>query len=115
MFKRMVNVVEVLALVATAVFVVMLFANQPDDGGGGGAASDGTGAELYAANCARCHGSGGGGGFGPRLSGGQVVDAFPDAADEIEIVTEGEGSMPAFGNRLTPAEIADVVEYTRTL
>jgi mono/diheme cytochrome c family protein len=116
MFKRIVNTVEVLALLATVVFVIMLFANQSDDGGGGaGAAGSGPGAELYAANCARCHGSDGGGGIGPQLSDGQVADEFPDVADEIDVVTDGEGSMPAFGDRLSPTEIDDVVEYTRRL
>ena len=114
MFKRLVNAVEVLALLATAVFVIMLFANRPD-GGGGAAATEGPGAELYSANCARCHGSDGGGGFGPQLSDGQVVDEFPDVLDETAVVTDGEGSMPAFGDRLSPTEIDDVVEYTRSL
>ena len=113
MFKRFVNAVEILGLLATVVFVVMLFANQPDDGGAG--ADAGPGAELYSANCARCHGSDGGGGIGPQLSDGQVVEEFPDAAGEVEVVTDGRGSMPAFGDRLSPAEIDDVVEYTRTL
>ena len=120
MFKRVVNVVEVLALLATAVFVIMLFANQPDGpggagAGGGAAATEGPGAELYSANCARCHGSDGGGGLGPQLSDGRVVDEFPDVLDEIAVVTDGQGSMPAFGDRLSPTEIDGVVEYTRTL
>ncbi|MGH8986457.1 MAG: c-type cytochrome [Acidimicrobiia bacterium] len=111
MLKRFVNAVEILGLLATAVFVVMLFANQPDDGGGGG----GAGAELYSANCARCHGGDGGGGVGPQLSGGAVVDEFPDVEGEIEVVADGRGSMPSFGDRLSTAEIDQVVEYTRTL
>ncbi|HEX6312055.1 MAG TPA: cytochrome c [Acidimicrobiia bacterium] len=114
MFRRFVNAAEVLALLAAAVFVVMLFANQPDDGGRGGGAAAGPGAELYAANCARCHGAEGGGGIGPRLSDGAVVEAFPDAADEVVVVTDGRGSMPSFAERLSAAEIRDVVEYTRT-
>ena len=36
MFKRIVNVVEVLAVIAAAVFLVLLFTNEPDSGGGGG-------------------------------------------------------------------------------
>ena len=115
MFKRFVNAVEVLGLLAIVVFVVMLFANQPDDGGSGGASTGGPGAGVYSANCARCHGSDGGGGIGPQLSDGQVVEEFPDIAGEVEVVTDGRGSMPAFGDRLSPAEIDDVVEYTRTL
>jgi len=114
MFTRFVNAVEILGLLAIAVFVVMLFANEPDAGGGAGAGG-GPGADLYAANCARCHGSDGGGGVGPQLSDGQVVAAFPDVEAEIEVVTDGRGSMPAFGDRLSSAEIDQVVAFTRTL
>jgi cytochrome c6 len=113
MFKRVVNVVEVLALAAAAVFVVMLFANQPGDGAD--ASGGGPGAALYGDNCAGCHGSDGGGGVGPQLSDGAVVEAFPEVAGEVEVVTDGRGSMPSFGDRLSPAEIDQVVAYTRTL
>jgi len=115
MFKRFVNAVEIVGLLAVGVFVVMLFVNEPDGGDAASAGGGGPGAELYSANCARCHGSDGGGGVGPQLSDGQVVDAFPDAEDEIEVVTDGQGSMPSFGDRLSPTEIDQVVEYTRTL
>jgi mono/diheme cytochrome c family protein len=112
MFKRIVTGAEVVALLAIAIFVVMLFANEPDSGG----EASGPGAELYRANCAGCHGSSGGGGVGPKLSGGAVVEAYPDAADEIEVVADGQGGMPSFEERgLSPMEIEQVVEYTRTL
>jgi len=114
MFKRVVNGVEVLALLAAAVFVIMLFANEPR-GSGSSSAGD-PGAEVFAAQCARCHGSDGSGGFGPQLSGGKVVEAYPDAEDEIAVVTDGKPvGMPAFGDRLSPEEIDQVVAYTRTL
>jgi mono/diheme cytochrome c family protein len=111
-FKRIVVGAETLALLAIAVFVIMLFANEPDSGGG---SPGGPGAEVFSSRCASCHGSDGGGGIGPRLSGGAVVEAYPEIADEIAVVTEGKGQMPAFGDRLTPAEVEQVVEYTRTL
>jgi mono/diheme cytochrome c family protein len=114
MFKRIVNVVEVLTLVAVVVFVVMLFANQPSTGGGSAGAST-PGARLFAANCSSCHGATGGGGIGPQLSGGKVVQDFPDAAAEIQFVTDGRDGMPAFGSSLSAAEIAQVVDYTRGL
>lgn len=113
MFKRIVAGAEALALLAIAVFVIMLFANEPD--GGGGATAGEPGAEVFSAECARCHGADGGGGIGPRLSGGAVVDAYPDVADEIDVVTNGKNSMPSFDDRLSPKEIEQVVEYTRTL
>jgi mono/diheme cytochrome c family protein len=108
-FKRIVNVIEVLALVAAVVFVIALFTN---DSGGGMAT---TGAALFSANCARCHGSEGGGGIGPQLSDGKVVAAFPNVADEVEFVTRGQDGMPAFGGQLTAAQIDQVVDYTRAL
>src|SRR5919198_6132021 len=52
-FKRVVNIVEVVALVGVVVFVVELFANEP---GGGSAAKSGPGYDVYVSNCARCHG-----------------------------------------------------------
>jgi mono/diheme cytochrome c family protein len=40
---------------------------------------------------------------------------FPNVDDQITFVSEGSGAMPAFGGRLSPAEIREVVQYTRTL
>lgn len=45
---------------------------------------------------------------------GEVVDDFPDAVDEIAVVTNWRRGMPSFDGRLTPREIEQVVEYTRT-
>jgi cytochrome c oxidase subunit II len=110
-FKRVVNVVEVLVLVGVVVFVVELFANEP---GGGAAAKSGPGYDLYVSHCARCHGQEGEGGIGVKLSGGAVVDAFPDEADEIRVVENGRVGMPAFKDKPSESEIRDVVKYTRT-
>jgi mono/diheme cytochrome c family protein len=112
MFRRVVDVVEALALVAIVGVVVLLFANEP--------ASDSTtpttpGAQVFAANCAGCHGSDGGGGTGPQLAGGAAAERFPDAEDEVAFVSTGSGAMPSFGGQLSPAQIRQVVEYTRTL
>ena len=114
-----VMVVEALTALAVVVFVVMLFANEPDDGGGaagggGGEAAVDDGAAIYGDNCASCHGGDGEGGVGPPLGGGAAVEAFPDAADQVTVVVEGRGGMPAFGNDLTPEQIDAVVEFTRT-
>ena len=116
MFKRIVNVVEVLAITAAAVFLVLLVANEPDSGGGGGGGGGNAspGAALYASNCARCHGSNGGGGLGPQLSDGKVADDLSEA-EEIRVVTDGRRGMPSLGDALTPEEIQQVVAYTRTL
>ena len=110
-FKAIVRAVQVAALVATGVFVVMLFAGG--SGGGGGEASS-PGAQIYEASCARCHGADGAGGVGPALAN-IVAKKYPDIEDEIGVVAGGIGtSMPAFGRDLTEAQIRQVVEYTRT-
>jgi len=123
--KPAVNVVQWFAAAAAVAFVVLLFVNEPDDeasGGGAGAGATGAvdasgvdGATVFADRCSGCHGGDGGGGTGPQLSGGRVVERFPDVADEIAVVTEGRGGMPSFGDDLSPAEIQAVVDYTRTL
>lgn len=125
-----VTVTEVVTLVAAALFVVMLFANEPADDPGPVAAGSGTdggadadagagagidGAAVYAEQCAACHGATGEGGVGPTLAGGAVVEAFPDAADQIVVVTEGRGGMPDFGTALSAEEIEAVVLHTRGL
>jgi mono/diheme cytochrome c family protein len=112
MFRRLVNVVEALALVAVVVVAVLLFTNEPESGSSGPATP---GAQVFAANCARCHGADGGGGAGPELAGGAAVKRFPDVGDQIAFVTHGSGAMPSFGGELSPEQIRRVVEYTRTL
>jgi mono/diheme cytochrome c family protein len=112
-FKRFVNVIEVVVAVVAVAFIVMLFANQPDDGGDASGADASPGAAIYSESCAGCHGADGGGGVGPQLAG-TVVDSFPDVAEEVAIVTGGRRGMPAFEGRLSPEEIEQVVEYTRT-
>ena len=125
MFRKLVNVVEVLALVAAVFVVVMLLVAEPEHttaaakGGAGAAYNPATGAlpaggaEIFAARCAGCHGADGGGGTGPRLAG-KVQDDFPDIEDQIVFVTKGRDGMPAFGGSLSTADIRAVVEYTRS-
>jgi len=106
--KRIVAAVEIAAALGALVFVIMLFANEPS---GGGTASPG--AAIFSANCASCHGASGEGAIGPQLAG-KVVKAFPDEADEIKLVTNGKSAMPAWKGDLSPEQIHQVVEYTRT-
>lgn len=67
------------------------------------------GEEVYQANCARCHGAGGGGGRGPSLVG--IETEIPDRSAASEQIVNGGNGMPAFGARLDPAEIDAVVDY----
>ncbi|MGA7271237.1 MAG: c-type cytochrome [Acidimicrobiia bacterium] len=92
----------------------------------------GAGRALFATNCARCHGPDGGGGIGPRLSGGAVTRTFPSCEDQILWVNLGStgwkraqgptygttanpvrGGMPSFGSQLDSNQIRQVVTFTR--
>ncbi|MGH9167357.1 MAG: c-type cytochrome [Acidimicrobiia bacterium] len=94
------------------------------------------GRTLYASSpavCARCHGRGGEGGTGPPLSGGAVLQTFPDCDTHVQWVTLGSnnwpegtygapqkpvrGGMPSFGievgGPLSEEEIRAVVLFER--
>lgn len=93
------------------------------------------GQNLYSQNCATCHGASGGGGVGPRLSGGAVLKAWPNYKDHenwVKLGTSGwtqtfpkrpkfgngnpiagGGNMPGFGSTLSADEITLVVYYER--
>ena len=114
MLDKVVHVVQILAVVVVAAFVILLFVNepaQPTPVPKVGTAN--AGAAIYATRCASCHGEDGGGSLGPALGGGVVVGRFPDPNDQIAVVTKGRGSMPSFADSLTPEQIAAVVDYTR--
>lgn len=129
--KGSVKIVQLLACLCAVVFVVMLFANEPDDGNDAVAvddttepADDGTdttvaeevdGAEVFQARCASCHGARGQGSSAPQLAEGRAVERFPDIEDQIDLVTDGKGGMPSFEDRLSEEEIRAVVEFTRSL
>jgi mono/diheme cytochrome c family protein len=95
------------------------------------------GAEVYrSAGCSSCHGAAGEGGVGPALAGDSVEQTFPDEASHEEWVRTGSigspgapkpygdpnrpggqrmsrGGMQPFASRLTPEQIAAVVQYER--
>ncbi len=86
------------------------------------------GGSVYSGKCASCHGGTGGGGVGPALNGGAVVQTFPDPVDHLRWVILGsegaadlyaaagktsKGGMPAWGPSLTFAELVHVVLYER--
>jgi len=62
------------------------------------------GANVYAANCASCHGVNGEGGTGPALAG-----EAEETAELEDIILNGEGEMPAIP--LEDQELADVIAY----
>jgi cytochrome c oxidase subunit II len=71
------------------------------------------GKTVYETNCASCHQKEGGGmpPMFPALTGSMVVKG--DIKAQANLVLKGKGSMPAFGGKLTPAELAQVITYTR--
>jgi mono/diheme cytochrome c family protein len=96
---------------ALVLIAALAFAACGDDAGTDAGTDEG--AAVYTDNCADCHGSDGSGGVGPALSDGAVVENYPDIADEIDVISDGQGGMPAFGDRLSAEEIEQVAAYTR--
>lgn len=99
------------------------------------------GAQLFGANCARCHTQGwsydqpgemgGGGQFGPNLTNGSTERQFPGDSGydkHVTFVAEGSdfqqpygtggigsGRMPGFASILTKEQIEAIVRYERSL
>jgi len=80
-------------------------------GGGGSGADLAAGREVYASQCASCHGPSGEGGRGPSLVG--VGRVFETAEGQEAFVKTGGAGMPVFGQILTDEQVRDVVAYTR--
>ena len=66
------------------------------------------GREVFGQNCAACHGGDGQGGSGPRLAGEQ---AYTDPEAVVGQIRNGGGGMPAFEDRLSAQELADVSAF----
>jgi mono/diheme cytochrome c family protein len=105
--------VRLVPLVSTVAVVVALALAAAGCSAGGGEARPTTGKGIYEAFCATCHGVDGQGGVGPELAG-VVAEKYPNIEDQIAVVTDGKGEMPAWRDDLTAEEIHKVVEYTRT-
>ena len=78
------------------------------------------GATLFQSNCQMCHGADGKGST-PTGQALKVVNLHsPEVvkmsdADLATVISKGKKSMPAFGSRLTPPQIENLVSYIRTL
>jgi mono/diheme cytochrome c family protein len=75
---------------------------------------------LFVNNCARCHGGDGKAqteqgkaNDTPDISGGKLRSR--SAKRLTNIITNGDGEMPAFGKKLTKAQISSLVNYVRGL
>ena len=78
------------------------------------------GERLYKAACARCHGETGQGGQGP--SGAQSRDLTDPAwqktvrdAELRDLIQQGRGQMPGFGDALSLDKIDKIVKHLRVL
>ena len=65
----------------------------------------GRGAGIFEHNCQACHGEGGIGGVGPKLSGNTILK---QQERFLETVLHGRGPMPAWGSILREQDIADI-------
>lgn len=75
-----------------------------------------SGAELYAASCARCHGADGKGGKGPNLASEKRQAKWRDSDEKlIKKITNGGMFMPSFGKKLKPEEIKAIAGHVRSL
>lgn len=76
------------------------------------AAQVAAGEEVYASSCSGCHGANGEGSDNGRPLTG-IAAQEPDRTVHIMSVTDGKGSMPAFGDRLSEDEIDAAVAFVR--
>ncbi len=91
--------------VSTLPLPTTLSTSAPTDATSGGGASAGD--AVFASTCAGCHGADGTGASGPDLTsrGTLTMERIVDQ------VTNGGSSMPAYGSKLSSAEIDAVAEY----
>lgn len=73
----------------------------------GESATDGP--TIYANQCASCHGGDLGGGIGPALA---PLDPTLTDEDIASIITNGKGTMPAYGF-LDDQQVAAVIDFLR--
>jgi len=78
------------------------------------------GEKIYKAKCATCHGPDGKG----ESPAGKATKARDICSDEVkkepdatwtEIVVKGKNKMPSYEQKITDAEVKDVIAYMRSL
>ncbi|MGH9616510.1 MAG: c-type cytochrome [Acidobacteriaceae bacterium] len=78
------------------------------------------GATLFQSKCVMCHGSDGKGAT-PTGQALGVVNLHDEAVKKLSdaqlahVITNGKNNMPAFGAKLTPQQIENLVSYIRVL
>jgi|SRR5436190_23899892 len=100
-------------LVFAILFACIFFLASSSEQGNIVSANSGP-AEIYTANCAKCHGADG----RAKTAKGKRVNATDftsdwnrDEARGIRIITNGKSEMPSFKNKLSPSEIKSVFNY----
>ena len=74
------------------------------------------GEEIFTQRCMQCHAvHEGQTSFGPNLQGELKKPHHQSNAEVRTIIKAGKGKMPAFSEKLTPAELDDLVAYMHTL
>lgn len=73
-------------------------------------AEENPGADLYAKDCAGCHGVDGSGGVGPSLVGSEFVGSDTAMVNQILF---GAGFMPGYADKYSDDEIAAVINMIR--
>lgn len=79
-----------------------------------------SGADIFKAKCAACHGAGGAGettmGKNLKLRDLGSADVQKQSDDELTgIISKGKGKMPAYDGKLTNEQIAELVKHIRAL
>jgi high-affinity iron transporter len=116
-----------IALMGLLMAAASIVTNRPTEAAGDAQA----GAKLFAQHCTRCHGSRGKGDGPdlPKIHADTPPDNWTDKEINAElsdykirkIVTGGgpavdkSSKMPAFGSKLSPAQIDDLIVFIRTL
>ena len=111
----MLRVKKIVVISFLAVMPVLFLSRSKAPAGATVVHASGAGpAEIYAANCAKCHGADG----RARTARGKRAGATDftsdwnrDAARGIRIITNGKGEMPSFKGKLTAADIRSVFSY----
>lgn len=73
---------------------------------------------LFKQKCVKCHGADGSGdtSMGRIFNAPDFTDSgwwakHPDTAERVRVITKGKKNMPAFGKKLTKAQIAGLAAY----
>jgi mono/diheme cytochrome c family protein len=75
---------------------------------------------LFKQKCTKCHGADGSGDtslgriFGtPDFTDGGWWAKHPNTAEQVRVITRGKKNMPAFGKKLTKAQITGLATYVQ--